>query len=104
MTKEHVVSAAVRVHLADRVRGIPDISNVILPASGVHAGAEYTRRDLERAAELVGFPANLLDEWEKTEQVFASSSPEDCDETLEDVRFRMNRLAAVINGSIAQGN
>ena len=104
MTKDHVVSAAVRVHLADRVLGIPDISNVTLPESGVHQGAEYTRRDLEKAAELVGFPANLLDEWEKTEQVFADRSPEDCDATIEDVRFRMDRLAAVINGSIAQGN
>ena len=104
MTKDHVVSAAVRVHLADRVKDIPDISNVTLPASGVHQGAEYTRRDLEAAAQLVEFPAGLLDEWEKVEQVFADRSPEDCDATIEDVRFRMGRLAAVINGSIAQGN
>jgi|SRR6266850_314953 len=109
MNRSHVISAATRVHLRDRISlagpgtSLPDVSKIRLPESGVHAGAEYTRGQLEEVARRVDFPSNLLDEWEKTEQVFATKGSGEADTTLEQAEYRMSRLAEVVNSSIALG-
>jgi len=107
MNRSHVISAATRVHLRDRIQidpytSLPDVSKIRLPESGVHAGAEYTRGELEEVARRVDFPSNLLDEWEKTEQVFATKGG-DADTTLEQAEYRLSRLAEAVNSSIALG-